>query len=59
MSATDVARSSRVSTATRRSAEAAVMLDRARAALERGDLRGAQIEAEAFLGTLALIQLVR
>ena len=52
-------RANRASTAARRSAEAEVMLERARGALERGDLRGAQIEAEAFLGALALITIAR
>ena len=59
MSVTEAVGTRRASTATRRSAEAEVMLDRARGALERGDLRGAEIEAEAFLGALALIRVAR
>lgn len=59
MSAGKAVGTRRASTATRRSIEAAVMLDRARRALRSGDLRGAQIEAEAFLGALALIEIGR
>ncbi|MCL4413899.1 MAG: hypothetical protein M1522_04000 [Actinobacteria bacterium] len=59
MSASDAVTTRPASTAARRCAEAIVMLDRARGALERGDLYGAQIEAEAFLGALALIRLAR